>query len=92
MRLSCLLSAEGSPNALLEADGGASARGSHGGGRSPGIVSHNQSALLVRAGDCESMARALADILTNESLARRLAAAAHARISADYTPAAEPGA
>ena len=57
----------------------------------PEIVSHNQSALLVRAGDCESMARALADILTNESLARRLAAAAHARISADYTPAARTG-
>jgi glycosyltransferase involved in cell wall biosynthesis len=54
----------------------------------PEIVSHNESALLVRAGDCESMARALGDILTNESLARRLADVAHARICTAYTPAA----
>jgi glycosyltransferase involved in cell wall biosynthesis len=79
---------EGSPNALLEAMAARVPVVATAVGGVPEIVSHNESALLVRAGDCESMARALADILTNESLARRLADAAHARICASYTPAA----
>ena len=77
---------EGSPNALLESMAARVPVVATSVGGIPEIVSHEQSALLVNPRDRAGMTRAIKAILTDESLARTLAARARDRILAHYTP------
>jgi glycosyltransferase involved in cell wall biosynthesis len=77
---------EGSPNALLESMAAGVPVVATSVGGIPETVSHEQSALLVNPRDRAGMTRAIKAILTDESLARSLAARARERILAHYTP------
>ena len=77
---------EGSPNALLESMAARVPVVATLVGGIPEIVSHEHSALLINPRDRAGMTRAIKAILTNESLARTLAARACERILGHYTP------
>ena len=77
---------EGSPNALLESMAAGVPVVATSVGGIPEMVSHGESALLIGPRDRAGMTRAITAILTNESLARNLAARARERILAHYTP------
>lgn len=77
---------EGSPNALLEAMAARVPVVATRVGGIPEIVAHGESALLIQPGDREGMSRAMAAILTDETLARRLADRAYELILARHTP------
>jgi glycosyltransferase involved in cell wall biosynthesis len=77
---------EGCPNALLESMAARVPVVATSVGGIPEIVSHEESALLVNPRDRAGMTRAIQAILTNESLARSLAARACERILACHTP------
>jgi glycosyltransferase involved in cell wall biosynthesis len=76
---------EGSPNVLLEAMAAGVPIVATTVGGVPEIVEDSKSALLVSAGDPEALAAAIARLLTDKELARRLAADA-ATAAARYTP------
>ncbi|MGD0498371.1 MAG: glycosyltransferase [Bryobacteraceae bacterium] len=78
---------EGSPNALLEAMAAGVPVVATSVGGIPEIVSHDRSALLVPPGDPAALARALALVLTDETLGRRLAKEAHDLVVRSYSPA-----
>jgi glycosyltransferase involved in cell wall biosynthesis len=65
---------EGSPNALLEAMATRVPVVATAVGGVPEIVAHEEGALLIRPGDPESMSAAIARVLTEPELARRLTA------------------
>jgi glycosyltransferase involved in cell wall biosynthesis len=77
---------EGSPNVLLEAMATGVPVVATAVGGVPEIVEDGKSALLVSAGDAPAMAAAMADLLTDKELARRLAANASALVATRYTP------
>ena len=77
---------EGSPNVLLEAMATGVPVVATTVGGVPEIVEDGKSALLVSAGDAPAMAAAMADLLTDKELARRLAANASALVATRYTP------
>jgi glycosyltransferase involved in cell wall biosynthesis len=77
---------EGSPNVLLEAMAAGLPVAATNVGGVPEIVSDGESALLVEAHDPEGMAAALARLLKDEELGRRLASNARALVEAHYTP------
>ncbi len=79
---------EGSPNVLLEAMLMELPIVATAVGGVPEIVAHEESALLVRPGDPPALAGALARLLTQESLARGLAATARSLALNNYSPAA----
>jgi glycosyltransferase involved in cell wall biosynthesis len=78
---------EGSPNALLEAMAAGKAIVAAAVGGVPEIVRDGETALLFPAGRIESLARAIARLLEDRALARRLGAAARIAAAA-YTPEA----
>jgi glycosyltransferase involved in cell wall biosynthesis len=77
---------EGSPNVLLEAMAAGLPVAATNVGGVPEIVSDGESALLVESHDPEGMALALARLLKDEELGRRLASNARALVAAHYTP------
>jgi glycosyltransferase involved in cell wall biosynthesis len=77
---------EGSPNVLLEAMAASLPVVATSVGGVPEIVAHNESALLVEPRDATGMAEAIAAILTDAQLGRRLAAAARASVVARHSP------
>ena len=79
---------EGSPNALLEAlAAGVPVVATKVGGI-PEIVRHEESALLVPPGDIDSLASAMAKLLTDISLARRFVARGRALVLEKHAPTA----
>ena len=84
----CVLSSlsEGSPNALLEAMAAWVPVVATAVGGIPEIVSDGESALLIQPRDRGAMSRAIAKVLTDESVAQGLAAAAYQRILERHTP------
>jgi glycosyltransferase involved in cell wall biosynthesis len=85
----CVLSSlsEGSPNALLEAMAARVPVVATRSGGIPEIVAHGESALLIQPRDVEGMTRAIAAVLTDETLARRLTGRAYELILTRHTPA-----
>jgi glycosyltransferase involved in cell wall biosynthesis len=80
---------EGSPNALLEAMAAGVPVVATAVGGVPEIVTDRESALLVRVGDVESMARSLGELLGGDpALAARLASGSLALIRDRHTPEA----
>jgi glycosyltransferase involved in cell wall biosynthesis len=77
---------EGSPNVLLEAMVANLPIVATAVGGVPEILKHNESALLVPAKDQNAMAAAIARVLGEEDLARRLTAQAAALIATRHTP------
>lgn len=77
---------EGSPNVLLEAMAAGLPVAATSVGGVPEIVADGESALLVAPHDPRAMASALARLLKDEGLARRLASNARALVAAHYTP------
>jgi glycosyltransferase involved in cell wall biosynthesis len=77
---------EGSPNVLLEAMVANLPIVATSVGGVPEIVKHNESALLIPAKDPNAMAAAIARVLREEDLARRLTAHAAALIATRHTP------
>lgn len=77
---------EGSPYVLLEAMAAGLPVAATSVGGVPEMVVDNESALLVAPREPQAMADALHRILTDEGLARRLAAAASALINTRYAP------
>jgi glycosyltransferase involved in cell wall biosynthesis len=77
---------EGSPNVLLEAMAAGVPIVATTVGGVPEMVEDTKSALLVSAGDPPAMATAMAYLLTDKELARRLAANASALVSERHTP------
>lgn len=86
----CVLSSlsEGSPNALLEAMAAGVPVVATAVGGVPEMVSHDESALLVQPGDCQAMTGAIAALLGDGELARRLAAKAREVVLEQHTPEA----
>jgi glycosyltransferase involved in cell wall biosynthesis len=84
----CVLSSlsEGSPNALLEAMAARVPVVATAVGGIPEIVSHSESALLIQPRDRAAMSQAIGQLLTDEGMARRLAAAASQRVLERHTP------
>jgi glycosyltransferase involved in cell wall biosynthesis len=79
---------EGSPNALLEAmSAGVPVVATNVGGI-PEIVTDGESALLVPAGDVESMAAAMAKLLTDTSLAQRFVERGRSLVLEKHSPTA----
>jgi glycosyltransferase involved in cell wall biosynthesis len=85
----CVLSSlsEGSPNALLEAMAAGVPVVATAVGGVPEMVSHGESALLIQKGDCPAMTGAIAALLADGELARRLAAKAREVILERFAPA-----
>ena len=83
---------EGSPNALLEAMAARIPVVATNVGGIPEIVAHRESAFLVSAGDAAGMAGAIAAVLLDPELARRMAAGARELIETRYRPASRFGA
>lgn len=79
---------EGSPNVLLEAMAAGIPVVATAVGGVPEIATDQVTALLVSRGDCPAMAEALARLLREPELARRLARQAQAEVLARYTPEA----
>lgn len=77
---------EGAPNVLLEAMAAGIPVVATAVGGVPEIATDQGTALLVRRGDCSAMAEALARLLQEPDLARRLARQAQAEVLAGYTP------
>jgi glycosyltransferase involved in cell wall biosynthesis len=77
---------EGSPNVLLEAMAAGIPIVATEVGGVPEMLEHNQSALLVPAGDPPTLAAAIAHVLTEDDLAQRLAANASALVGTRYAP------
>jgi glycosyltransferase involved in cell wall biosynthesis len=86
----CVLSSlsEGSPNALLEAMAAGVPVVATAVGGIPEMVTHAESALLVKPGDCEAMTNAIAALLNDGDLARRLAARAREIVLERHAPEA----
>jgi glycosyltransferase involved in cell wall biosynthesis len=86
----CVLSSlsEGSPNALLEAMAAGAPVVATAVGGIPEMVTHGESALLVEPGDCEAMTNAIAALLNDGDLARRLAARAREIVLERHAPEA----
>jgi glycosyltransferase involved in cell wall biosynthesis len=84
----CVLSSlsEGSPNALLEAMAAGVPVVATAVGGIPEMVTHGESALLVKPGDCEAMTNAIAALLSDGDLARRLAARAREIVLERHAP------
>jgi len=84
----CVLSSlsEGSPNALLEAMAAHVPVVATSVGGIPEIVSHGESAILVRPRDFEGMAKAIATLLNDPDLATRLVGRAYQRILTGHAP------
>lgn len=79
---------EGSPNALLESMAARVPAIATAVGGVPEIVTHNKTALLIPTGDADAMATAIASLLKDESLARRLSEAAYQTVITRFTPEA----
>jgi glycosyltransferase involved in cell wall biosynthesis len=86
----CVLSSlsEGSPNALLEAMAAGVPVVATAVGGIPEMVSHGESALLIEPADCQAMTSAIARLLADGELARRLAERARQLIFERHTPQA----
>ncbi len=86
----CVLSSlsEGSPNALLEAMAAGVPVVATAVGGIPEIVADGRSALLVRPGDAAALAGAIAALLKDEELGRRLAGCARELIRERHAPEA----
>lgn len=86
----CVLSSlsEGSPNALLEAMAAGVPVVATAVGGVPEMVSHGDSALLIEPGDCEAMTSAIAALLSDGELARRLARRAREIVVERHAPEA----
>jgi glycosyltransferase involved in cell wall biosynthesis len=76
---------EGSPTALLEAMALGCAIVATTGGGTPEIVRHEREALLVSPRDSRALAAAIARLLRDRDLGRRLGAAARERVRQDFT-------
>jgi glycosyltransferase involved in cell wall biosynthesis len=89
----CVLSSlsEGSPNALLEAMAAGVPVAATAVGGVPEMVSHNDSALLIQPGDCQALTSAMAALLADGELARRLAANARRLVLARHAPQTRTG-
>lgn len=79
---------EGSPNALLESMAARVPVVATSVGGVPEIVSHNESALLVKTHDPAGMACSIESILTDETLRRRLSECAYELVLTRFTPEA----
>jgi glycosyltransferase involved in cell wall biosynthesis len=79
---------EGSPNALLEAMAAGVPVVATNVGGIPEIVTHEESALLVRPGDVDGMAAAMARLLEDPSLAGRFVACGRKLVVERHAPAA----
>jgi len=86
----CVLSSlsEGSPNALLEAMAAGVPVVATAVGGIPEMVSHGESALLAPPGDCAAMTNAMAALLSDGNLARRLAERAREIVVERHAPEA----
>ncbi len=86
----CVLSSlsEGSPNALLEAMAAGVPVVATAVGGVPEMVSHGDSALLIEPGDCGAMTNAIAALLSDGELARRLARRAREIVVERHAPEA----
>jgi glycosyltransferase involved in cell wall biosynthesis len=77
---------EGSPNVLLEAMAANIPIVATDVGGVPEIVKNNESALLIPANDPQAMAAAIASVLNDQDLARRLTTNSAALIANQFTP------
>jgi glycosyltransferase involved in cell wall biosynthesis len=86
----CVLSSlsEGSPNALLEAMAAGVPVVATAVGGVPEMVTHGESALLIQPGDCQAMTSAIAALLGNGNLARKLAGRAREIVLERHAPEA----
>jgi glycosyltransferase involved in cell wall biosynthesis len=86
----CVLSSlsEGSPNALLEAMAAGVPVVATAVGGVPEMVTHGESALLIQPGDCQAMTSAIAALLSDGDLARKLAARAREVVLERHAPEA----
>ena len=86
----CVLSSlsEGSPNALLEAMAAGVPVVATAVGGVPEMVTHGESALLIQPGDCQAMTSAIAALLSDADLARKLAARAREVVLERHAPEA----
>jgi glycosyltransferase involved in cell wall biosynthesis len=77
---------EGSPNVLLEAMAANVPIVATTVGGVPEIVQHNESALLVPSNDPPHLTSAIANLLTDKDLSRRLVRQAAELVTTQYTP------
>jgi glycosyltransferase involved in cell wall biosynthesis len=77
---------EGSPNVLLEAMAAELPIAATLVGGVPEIVNHGETALLVRPHDADAMSGALAELLCDRDLARRLATGARRAVQQNHSP------
>jgi glycosyltransferase involved in cell wall biosynthesis len=84
----CVLSSlsEGSPNALLEAMAAGVPVVSTAVGGVPEMVTHGESALLIQPGDCQAMTNAIAALLADAALVRKLADRARQLVLERHAP------